>query len=143
MKCIIAILLLAAMPGLQAQESKVIANADSPRTIPLSQFNRLIDSCAFVLRTTPTSKITDSGHICIIKCLNTIEFTHVQHSREQRFRGSRYQDFMKLLIRKNYLSKIEEMYAMDKWSSRSGYYFPKLRVAYNNPEDDSILKVQE
>jgi hypothetical protein len=143
MKIIIAVLFLAVMWRVKAQENKVISNLDSPQTVTLSQFNRLIDSCTFLLRTTPISKISDSGHIYIIKCSNTIEYASVQKSGERRFKGSRYQDFMKLLLKKNYLYKIAAIYPIDKWNSRSGYYFTKLRVGYKSAANCSLFKVSE
>jgi hypothetical protein len=125
MKLIMAVPSLSVMSALMAQENRRMTSLDSSRTITLSQFNRLIDSCTFLLRTTPILKISDSGHIDIIKCSNTIEFAYDQLFREKRFKAARYQDFMRLLLSKKYLSKIREIYPVDKSSSIWGLLYPK------------------
>ena len=71
-----------------AQSDSAKLNVDSIKTISRFDFDKLIDTSTMLLQTKKLSDISDSGHINIMMCLNTIFMTYENHKK--KFDGGRY-----------------------------------------------------
>lgn len=97
-------------------------------TLSKAKFDMLVDSCTTLLETKKVSEISDSGHIYIILCANTIFYTRTPESRyfDKRFAGGRYGRFDDILNQSSYIRKLGERYRYE--STGSGICYPKLDV---------------
>ena len=114
--------------------------AKPPKRITLSQFNSRVDRAYTLLSTKKLSDISDTDHINIIMCLNTIGI--YEYGREQGSSGdNRYIKLEILSLQINYNRDILKIYS-HVFSAGMGYYFPKLKVAlYGTPNDYSIFEI--
>jgi hypothetical protein len=111
-----------------------------PKRITLSQFNSKIDRAYTLLSTKKLSDISDSDHINIIMCLNTIDI--YKYGRKQGDSGAnRYLKLEILSLQKNYNRDILKIYSY-VINTGMGYYFPKLKMAlYGAPNDYARFEI--
>ena len=94
-------------------------NTDSAKQTPYAmnlsaqKFDSLVDSCTTLLETEKVSTISDSGHVYIILCSNTIFYTRIRESKhcDQRFAGGRYERFKNALLQSSYVWNLCKQYA--------------------------------
>ena len=98
-------------------------------TLSAIKFDHYVDSCTALLKTKKLSEISDSGHIYIILCANTIFYTLVPNSFQHRFVGGRYEEFNNAVFTTSYTRNITSRYP-DWKSGGSGLYFPHLQIEY-------------
>jgi hypothetical protein len=96
-------------------------------TLTRTKFDYYVDSCIILLETKKLSEISDSGHIYIMLCDNTIFYTRILGL--QRFAGGRYDKFENAISNALYARNITSLYP-DWKSTGSGIYFPRLQIAY-------------
>ena len=116
-----------------SQTEVTISNLDSfSITITLYQFNNLVDSCTHLLQNKNLSEISDSGHIYIIMCGNTIFYTRIKNRFQQRFDGDRYERFEAILENDSasYIHEITKIYPDWRMNAGVGIYFPKLNIEF-------------
>jgi hypothetical protein len=125
-------------------QSNAIPQRDSYMPIGLLEFNRLVDRSIKLLQTKSLSAISDTDHINIMRCLNTIFMVHKEVSIEERFSGGRYTELENTERKVNYEKDIVKVYT--KWipNRGMGYYFPLLKMElYGTPMPYAIFKVSE
>ncbi|TWI95333.1 hypothetical protein JN11_04448 [Mucilaginibacter frigoritolerans] len=119
-------------------------NIDSSKTISLIEFNHRVDRATELLRTKELQAISDSDHINIMMCLNTIFMVHKKYSIEKVFTGGRYKELETAERKVNYEKDIVEVYPKYIWNRGMGYYFPKLKMElYGTPHLYAIFNVIE
>jgi hypothetical protein len=119
-------------------------NRDSSKTIKLIEFNHRVDRATELLRTKELSAISDSDHINIMMCLNTIFMIHKKYSIEQVFIGGRYRELETVERKVNYGKDIVKVYPNWIPNRGMGYYFPKLKMElYGTPYRYAIFNVVE
>jgi hypothetical protein len=112
-------------------------------TLSAIRFDHYVDSCIALLETKRLSEISDSGHIYIILCANTIFYTFIANGFQQRFVGGRYEKFNEIIFNTSYTKNIGSFYP-DWKSTGSGLYFPRLQVEYGGLlHRHSLFKVQD
>ena len=129
---IVFILISIGILKLNAQEIKNI-NLDEQKSISKMEFNQLVDSSTTLLKTKALSEISDTNHIMIMMCLNTIPMA-LDSNLNNRFTGGRYDTLIKWETNKKYTQDIIKVYP--KWipNRGMGYYFPKLKMElYGTP----------
>jgi hypothetical protein len=140
----IFIILVIPCNKLLAQQTTDRLNLDSIKSISLNEFNYRIDRAIKLLRKKPLSTISDTDHINIMMCLNTIFMKHIPGSIEQRFKGGRYTEIEKLEKEKNYSRDIVKVYSDWIPDRGMGYYFKKLRMElYGTPHLYAMFEVSE
>lgn len=135
--------------SLSAQNKGRPGNDEPSKKISLAEFNKRVDRAVFQLKTKKLLAISDSDHINIIKCWNTITFSRKSlylglHHRvaKQRFNGIRYKQLEILASYENYVVNLEKIYPETDWGRGGGIYFVKLRVAHaGSPTEDSMYDV--
>ena len=95
-------------------------------------FNKLVDSCTLLLKTKRVHEITDSGHIDLMLCFNTIHFSNTfdpeKRRFEKKFSGDRYDLLEKVIEDVDYLREIIKVYPEWIPNRGMGYFFPKLKM---------------
>jgi hypothetical protein len=134
-----------------AQKKKNTIDFKGYKILTLSNFNTLVDTCTSILETKKFSDISDSDNINIIKCSNTIFYSHVIIANDtiaflhgkRRFEGGRYARFDSAIdVNNAYYDR--EMSKKYKWamSSGLGLYFEKLKIqAGGRVERRDVFKV--
>jgi len=116
----------------QADNTKL--NPDSSKTISKVAFDNLVDTCIKLLQTKQLLKITDSGHIDIMMCLNTILV--------RQLTGGRYDKLKTIANEKNYTKDIIKIYPDWIPNKGMGFYFPKLKMElYGTPRLYAVFNV--
>lgn len=119
-------------------------NLDSSKTISLIEFNHRVDRATELLKTKELLAISDSDHINIMMCLNTIFMVHKKYSIEQVFTGGRYTELETVERKVNYEKDIVKVYPKYVWSRGMGYYFTELKMElYGTPHRYAIFNVVE
>lgn len=98
-------------------------------TLSAAEFDHFVDSCVGLLETKKLAEISDSGHIYIILCANSIFYTLVPNSFQRRFVGGRYEKFWNKILNTSYTRNIESRYP-DLKITGSGLYFPRLQIEF-------------
>ena len=126
-----------------AQEVKK-TKLDKQKSISIKEFNQLIDSSIVLLKTKDLKEISDSNHIMIMMCLNTIQMS-VDTNLNDRFVGERYATLVSWeTYNKNYMHNITKVYPNWIHNRGMGYYFPKLKMeVYGTPKLYAIFDVKE
>ena len=111
-----------------AQSDSVSFNPLVSRSISIASFDSLVDCSAALLQTKNLAEISDSGHIQIMMCLNTIVFTREIPDFKERFIHEKYQRLLRISEEKDYSRNITKVYP--KWipNRGMGFYFPKLKM---------------
>ena len=105
---------------------KIPFNRDAAVSISRSEFDRQVDDCIDLLKTTVFSNISDGQHVQIMYCLNTIFVDKLE--------GGRYDELKNLSEEKHYTTEIITIYT--KWvpNRGMGFYFPDLAMElYGTP----------
>ena len=89
-------------------------NPDSSKSVSISTFNRIVDNSITLLQTKKLAEISDTDHINIMMCLNTIFMIN------QRFTGGSYQKLVSICDRKKYAMNIIKVYP--NWIQSVGCY---------------------
>jgi hypothetical protein len=119
-------------------------NRDSSKTISLVEFNYRVDRAAELLKTKELSAISDTDHINIMMCLNTIFMVRKKHSIEQVFTGSRYKELETLADKLKYGPSLSKVYTKVIPNRGMGFYFPQLKMElYGTPYRYAIFNVLE
>lgn len=116
---------------------------DTPKEISRSQFDKLVDTSIVLLQNKKLSDISDSGHINLMMCLNTIFMAH-DTAFNKLYTGGRYERLKKVVAEKEYLRDITKVYS--KWHPNRGmgFYFPKLDMElYGTPRLYACFSVKE
>ncbi len=124
-----------------AQSNSANFNRNVSRAISVSSFDSLVSHSIVLLETKELSQISDSDHIKIMMCLNTITFTIIKHSFKKRFTDEKYQRFIRLSEEKGYPWSLVNIYP--KWfpNRGMGLYFPQLKMeVYGTPMPYAIFK---
>lgn len=118
----------------------VALRSKPPKRISLSQFNSKVDRAYTLLSTKKLSDISDSDHINIMMCLNTIDIN--KYGRKPNdLKGNRYLKLEILSLQKNYNRDILKIYSY-VINTGMGYYFPKLKMAlYGAPNDYARFEI--
>ena len=126
-----------------AQTNSAGFNPDSSKSISVSSFDSLVSNSIVLLKTKDLSEISDSGHVNIMMCLNTIIFTKRKPSFRNRFTDDKYQRLVRLSEEKGYSRNIIKIYP--KWipNRGMGFYFPKLKMeVYGTPRAYAMFDVR-
>lgn len=125
------------------QRSSATFNRDSSRTVSISTFNRIVDHSINLLQTKKLAEISDTDHINIMMCLNTIFMTTKKDSFQKRFTGGKYQELESIADKKKYTRNIIKVYPNWIENRGMGYYFPKLKMElYGTPRSYAVFNVQ-
>lgn len=101
-------------------------NRDSLKVISKVSFDKLVDASIDLLKTKKLSEISDSGHINIMMCLNTIFMTR-DTSFQKRFTSERYKQLKQLVEQKKYSREITKVYPEWIPNRGMGFYFPNFK----------------
>ncbi|WP_413669243.1 hypothetical protein ACEN9X_04300 [Mucilaginibacter sp. Mucisp86] len=129
-----------------AQSPNETFNRDSSKTITLIEFKHRVGRATKLLKTEKLSAISDTDHINIMMCLNTIFMTHLYKNGlfEARFEAAEYKNLEILADKKNYSRDIVKVYSEWVPNRGMGYYFPKLKMElYGTPMRYAIFNVLE
>lgn len=106
---------------------------DTPKNISQSQFDKLVDTSIVLLQNKKLSDISDSGHINLMMCLNTIFMAH-DTDFNKLYKGGRYEQLEKVVNEKEYTRNITKVYPEWHANRGMGFYFPKLQMElYGTP----------
>ena len=108
-------------------QSKAKFNADSLKFITQKKFDKIINNSICLLENKKLADISDSEHINIMMCLNTIFMTHI-YTLKEKFKTGIYQKFYQLTEEKNYSGNIIKVYPEWIPNRGMGFYFPKLKM---------------
>lgn len=128
----------------QTKQSKF--NRDSSKTITLVEFNQRVNRGIFLLKTKTLSTISDTDHISMMMCYNTIFMTSLKEHGEkiselqngdakiiayqlkQRFSGGQYDKLFNMMDNRLYFDEIRKLYP--KWipNRGMGMYFPEIQM---------------
>ena len=160
----LALILLISLNSFKAlgQSSKTQFNRDSSQTITLLKFNQRVDRAINLLKTKKLSKISDTDHINIMMCYNTIFMTNkndpghklgelkdstrtiIIYATLLRFSGGRYDELENLINGSKYFNKITKIYPDWQPNRGMGMYFPKLQMEIDGlPNAYAFFKVSE
>ena len=118
-------------------------NLDSSKEVSLATFNRIVDNSIIILQTKKLSQISDTDHINIMMCLNTIFIVTQKGSFQKRFTGGNYQKLVSICDEKKYIRNIIKVYPNWIPIRGMGYYFPKLKMElYGTPRLYAIFTVK-
>ena len=128
-----------------SQLSKVGFDRDSSQLISLTDFNHRVNRAIQLLETKKITAISDTDHVNIMMCLNTIIFTPISHRIDgNRFTGHEYLRLEKIADKKNYVRDIIKVYPDYKFNRGMGYYFPSLKMElYGTPNAYALFEVSE
>lgn len=115
---------------------------DTSKKITLTEFQSRVDRATMLLKTKKLSAISDTDHINIIMCINTIHI--VNHSfLEPKLTAKRYKKFEAMLTKVDYSKNIIKVYPIFLWNTGLGYYFPKLNIELDgNPAEYSMFYIE-
>ncbi len=126
-----------------AQSDSVKFNPDSSKSISISAFDSLFNNSITLLKTKDLADISDSGHIEIMMCYNTIKFTRIKPGFELRFADDKYQELDSLFIEKDYMHNIIKVFPEWMPNRGLGFYFPKLKMeVYGTPRAYAMFRVR-
>lgn len=124
-------------------EQQKLAHLESPK-ITLYEFNCRVERAISLLGTKKLRAISDSDHINIMMCANTMLVTDKKNSLRRRFAGGAYSKFQHLLKVRQYDRKIWHVYPNSTFNRGLGYYFPKLKMEYGGtPSPYSVFNVSD
>ncbi len=86
-----------------AQTNSAGFNSDSSKSISVASFDSLVSNSIALLKTKDLSDISDTEHINIMMCYNTIKFTRTRPGFAFRFADDKYQELESLFIEKRLL----------------------------------------
>lgn len=116
-------------------------NGERSKKITLIEFQNRVDRATLVLKTKRLSAISDTEHINIIKCLNTIRYVNGSLI-EPKFNGTKYQYFEAIIEKKDYCRDITKVYPRYSWNTGMGYYLKKLKIELGGlPSPNSMFDV--
>jgi hypothetical protein len=110
----------------------------APKQIALIDFNQRVDRAIKLLETKKLSAISDSDHINIMMCINTVFLSDLHKKKSSDHR------YMKLLVLDvNYSFDIRKVYPDYMFNTGMGYYFPKLKMELNGvPAEYAYFEIQ-
>ncbi|MEO6520326.1 MAG: hypothetical protein ABIN91_01505 [Mucilaginibacter sp.] len=124
-----------------AQKGKV--DVDLRKKITQDNFNNRVDRAIHFLQTKQLNKISDTDHINIMMCLNTITFTHKENF-DRRYNTSRYKQLERIAEKVKYAHNIIKVYTDWTANRGMGYYFPKLKMElYGTPNLYAMFEVSD
>lgn len=125
-----------------AQNSKQIIHPDKSKKITLIEFQSRVDRATILLDSKKLNAISDTDHVNIIMCTNTINT--VNHSFfEPKLTTNKYNKFGAMLTKVNYRKNIIKVYPKFSWNTGMGYYFPKLNIELDGiPAPYSVFDIQ-
>jgi hypothetical protein len=146
--------------GAFAQNTQAKFNRDSSKTITLNEFNQRVDRAIMLLKTKALNEISDTDHISIMMCDNTIFMAMVKESRPKiikssdgdqkvyllkpRFTGGRYKELEKIISSKHYVEGVVTIYPDWRPNRGMGAFFPKLQMEIDGtPEPYSVFQVTD
>ncbi|HEY9001384.1 MAG TPA: hypothetical protein VIM89_08520 [Mucilaginibacter sp.] len=134
-------------------------NRDSSKTITLAEFNQKVDRGILLLKTKPLAEISDSDHVNIMMCWNTIFMAMVKNGRytikyngerltfpkyKKRFSVGRYHKLEKMIDKIEYTVNLGKIYPEWSPSRGMGVYFDKLQMAIKGtPEPYAVFNVTQ
>jgi hypothetical protein len=135
-------------------------NSDSSKAITLAEFNERVDRALMLLKTKPLPKISDTDHVNIMMCWNTIFMAGVKNQKpkiiklsdgkhevylfKQRFSGGRYKKLNKMIDKVDYTANLTKIYPEWSHSRGMGVFFTKLQMAmYGTPEPYAVFDVAD
>lgn len=137
----LAALLFSEFTGVAQKRSA--AYRDKPLKIIRSEFDKLIDTSIVLLKNKRLSEISDSEHIKIMMCLNTMFLAHDHYSGKPIYKGGRYDRLVDIIREKDYTGGITRVYQYS-YNRGMGYYFPKLDMElYGTPHLYACFSVEE
>jgi hypothetical protein len=154
---VIFILLACNKSSAQATTQKF--NRDSAKRITLNGFNDRVDRALLLLKTRDICEISDTDHINIMMCLNTICFTHLKERGPMidsttdghlkafevkiRFAAGRFSELEKIAD-KTYVRNIIKVYPEWVPNRGMGFYFPHIKMElYGTPSRYAMFDVSE
>ena len=118
-------------------------NPASSKTVSLATFNYIVNKSIALLRTKKLAEISDTDHIDIMMCLNTIFMATQKDSFQKRFTGGNYQKLVRISEETEYTKNIIKIYPNWTENRGMGYYFPKLKMElYGTPQSYALFNVQ-
>lgn len=134
-------LLFSVFMGVGQKRSAV--NRDKPQKIVRSKFDNLVDTSIVLLKNKKLSEISDSDHINIMMCLNTMFMAQDHYSGKPLYKGGRYDRLVDIIRKKDYTGGISKLYQYS-YNRGMGYYFPKLDMElYGTPHLYAFFSVEE
>jgi hypothetical protein len=143
-----------------AQTARPDFDIDSSKTITLTEFDQRVDRAIILLKTKKLYQISDTDHVNIMMCWNTIFMSGVKKHKpqiiklsdgkhefylfKQRFSGGRYKKLDKMIDKIEYTDSLRKIYPEWSPSRGMGVFFPKLQMAmYGTPEPYAVFNVTE
>jgi len=145
-----------------SQTTRSKFNRDSSQRISLTEFNQRVDRAVNLLQTKRLAEISDTDHINIMMCFNTIfmtpakdngpkiaelkngDATLIMYAGKQRFSGGRYEQLLNLIENGEYFQDIEKVYPESRPNRGMGTFFPKLQMEIGGtPEAYALFTVSE
>ena len=112
------------------QQAKVDSSSNKPKRITFTEFHRRVDRATKLLQTKELSTITDSDHVNIMMCLNTIFLNDF----DERFNDARCKKLLVVAHEKDYRHNIAKVYPKWLFNRGMGQYYPKLKMElYETP----------
>jgi hypothetical protein len=143
-----------------AQTARPDFDIDTSKTITLTEFNQKVDRAVILLKTKPLNEISDTDHVNIMMCWNTIFMAFVKvglktvrlndsekvtlQNYKKRFTGGRYHKLEKVIGKVKYTANLIKIYPEWSRSRGMGVFFAKLQMAvYGTPEPYAVFNVTE
>ena len=138
---IFAIFLITLSGNTFGQNSNQV-HPDTPKKITLAEFQSRVDRATMLIKTKKLNAISDTDHINIIMCINTIHDVNLSFL-EPKLTAKRYKKFEAALTKVDYSKNIIKVYPIFSWNTGLGYYFPKLNIELDGiPAEYSMFAIE-
>ena len=115
----------------QSQKFLPDSASNKSKKITWAEFNQRVDRATMLLQTKELSAISDSDHVNIMMCLNTI-FLGARFLKG--FNDAKCKILQYVAHEKDYSGNIGKVYPDWLWSRGMGQYYPKLKMElYGTP----------
>ena len=123
----------------QTKQFHVDSAENIAKRITFAEFDRRINGAIKLLQTKDLSKITDSDHVNIIMCLNTI----FMNSLGEKFKRLHCKKLLWISNKVDYMHKIDKIYPNWIFNRGMGHYYPKIKKElYGTPNMYATFDIQ-
>jgi len=125
----------------QSQQFLPDSAHNKPKKISWAEFHRRVDRATEHVQSKQLSAISDSDHVNIMMCLNTI---FLSSDFDKRFDDARCKRLISFAHEKDYSNNIAKVYPEPLFNRGMGLYFPKLNMElYGTPNLYATFIVSE
>jgi hypothetical protein len=115
----------------QSQQFIIDSASNNPKKNTFGEFHRRVDRASKLLQTQKLSAISDSDHVNIMMCLNTI---FLSGDFDKRFNDTICKRLLSIANEKDYRHNIVKVYPEWLFNRGMGRYYPKIKMElYGTP----------